>query len=405
MRQSCPHDPAGEAPAGTAAPVSAPHEWRELDLDTAVTDLGEAWRALLEATDAPPTVDPVWQQTYWRAFRRGDAPLRVHALPADGGVHAIIPVRRTGRLVRRWSSGVNGHTPRRTFALTHSAAVASGVVERLMASVDVLDLGPAGICETEIATLAQAARRRGLHVSKDASGANAVIDLPASWNELRRSLPHRLVSNTDRALRQLRRLGRVSVELVTDGESLRRVLGECFALETLGWKGLPPGAPIGARPDTLQFYADLAQAAAAGGWLALYTLRLDSTLIAFEYCLRQRRSMELMKLSFHPDFARYSPGNVLRFAILEREIESFCTRSYYMGPTSEWKARWATRVETLCRLRIYRPGVRGTLAYVLGSWIPGAIRRHAALRSMARWLRQRAGGVGVVVATAAEVAW
>ena len=142
-----------------------------------------------------------------------------------------------------------------------------------------------------------------------------------------------------------------------------------------------------------------------GGWLALYTLRLDSTLIAFEYCLRQRRSMELMKLSFHPDFARYSPGNVLRFTVLEREIESFGTRSYHMGPTSEWKARWATRIETQCRLRIYRPGVRGTLAYVLGSWVPGVIRRHGVLRSTARWLRQRAGRLCLVAATAVEAAW
>src|SRR3989441_10039292 len=170
MRQSCPHDPAGDARGGTAAPVSAPPEWRELDLDTAVTDLGEAWRALLEATDAPPTVDPVWQQTYWRAFRRGDAPLRVHALPADGGVHAIIPVRRTGRLVRRWSSGVNGHTPRRTVALTHSAAVASGVVERLMASVDVLDLGPAGVWGVASAPPAHGGRRGGGSVSQGGHG-------------------------------------------------------------------------------------------------------------------------------------------------------------------------------------------------------------------------------------------
>src|SRR2546425_10039432 len=168
MRQSCPHDPAGDARGGTAAPVSAPPEWRELDLDTAVTDLGEAWRALLEATDAPPTVDPVWQQTYWRAFRRGDAPLRVHALPADGGVHAIIPVRRTGRLVRRWSSGVNGHTPRRTVALTHSAAVASGVVERLMASVDVLDLGPAGAFPAAVRPAPPAAPGGGAAAQRDA---------------------------------------------------------------------------------------------------------------------------------------------------------------------------------------------------------------------------------------------
>ena len=61
-----------------------------------------------------------------------------------------------------------------------------------------------------------------------------------------------------------------------------------------------------------------------------------------------------------------------------------------MGLVSEWKARWATRLEPLCRLRIYDPGARGTLAYLVKSWIPGRARQKVVvLRSARRWLSGR----------------
>jgi len=55
----------------------------------------------------------------------------------------------------------------------------------------------------------------------------------------------------------------------------------------------------------------------------------------------------------------------------------------------EWKARWATRVEPLCRLRVYAPGVRGTAAYLAMSWLPRRARQQPVIRSTGRWLRRR----------------
>ena len=362
--------------------------WIELDVETAVETLGDLWRQLTDAPEAPPTGDPMWHRVYWRAFGADGPAPRVHALRVGDEVSAIIPVRRTGRLLRQWSSGVNAHTPYWTFALGGQVAVAA--VEHLMASAQVLDFGPLYACGVLTDALARAARGRGLRVSQDAHGADAVIDLPASWAELRRSFRTKLVGNTFRALRQLRRLGRLDFEVVTGGAALPQVLTECFALETLGWKGWRGGTPIRSRPDTLQFYSELAGVSAAAGRLALYTLRLNSTLIAFEYCLRHNGRIDLLKLSYHPDFGRYSPNNALRFLLLQRELESGGVRSYHMGLVSEWKARWATRLEPLCRLRIYDPGARGTLAYLVKSWIPGRARQKVVvLRSARRWLSGR----------------
>jgi len=386
-----------------------PHEsrqrdgWVDLDVDTAIAILGDAWTRLNETAAAPPTMDPLWHQVYWRAFGASGADVRVHALCAEDGVAAVFPVRETGRIVRRLASGVNGHTPYRTFSLARSPHVAARALDHLMASIDMLDLGPADARAPEVDALVSAAHRRGLHVSRDARGADAVIDLPASWAELRRSLGAKLVGNTTRRLRHLRERGRVDFDVVGSGPDLPRVLEECFALETLGWKGRR-GSPIRSRPDTLQFYSELAAAAAAAGRLALYTLRLNSTLIAFEYCLRHNDRIDLLKESYNPEFSRYSPGSVLRLLLLQREIESGRARRYHIGQVSEWKQRWATRQEPCCHLRIYQPGLRGTLAYLVKSWIPGRARRQPVVRATARWVLGRLHEICFVVAVA-EYAW
>jgi len=211
-----------------------------------------------------------------------------------------------------------------------------------------------------------------------------VIDLPASPAEF--PLSRNLISTTLRKKRQLARLGELEFDVVTGGPALQQVLAECFALETLGWKG-QRGAPIISQPDTLQFYSELAEASAAAGRLALYTLRLNSTLIAFEYCLRHNGRIDMLKLSYHPRFGHHSPGNVLRLLVLEGEIKSGETRSYHMGLASEWKTRWATRLEPLCWLGIYDRGFRGTVAYLGGTWSGRLRRRTGRLRRRVGRLR------------------
>ena len=363
--------------------------WIELDIETAIALLGDEWRRLTESPEAPPTGDPLWQRAYWRAFHAlGPAP-RVHALCGEDGVTAVIPVRPTSRLVRQWSSGVTAHTPYWTLALARSPHVAAAALEQLMASAPMLDFGPLYTRGVETDALARAAHELGFRVSQDARSADAVIDLPASPAKFQLALSRKLVGNTFRAHRQLTRLGRLEFEVITGGAELKNVLAECFTLETLGWKG-QRGAPISSRPDTLQFYTELAETSAAAGRLALYTLRLNSALIAFEYCLRHNGRIDLLKLSYHPDFGHYSPGNVLRFLLLDQEIKSGEARSYHMGLASDWKTRWATRLEPLCRLRIYDPGVRGTVAYLVDFWTERArhqagLLRFAWRRLLGRW--------------------
>src|SRR5207248_10109817 len=85
--------------------------------------------------------------------------------------------------------------------------------------------------------------------------------------------------------------------------------------------------------------------------------------------LRHNGRLDLLKQSYHPAFGRHSPGNVLRVLLLQHEIAAGEISSYHIGQVSEWKQRWATRLEPRCHIRIYDPGVRGTLAYLMKSWL------------------------------------
>ena len=71
------------------------------------------------------------------------------------------------------------------------------------------------------------------------------------------------------------------------------------------------------------------------------------------------RRIDMLKISYSPDLARYSPANVLRLLILKTEIERGSITIYHMGRSSEWKLRWANRVEPLVRLGDVVPDAEG----------------------------------------------
>jgi len=354
--------------------------------------LAPAWDDLVRGEGLPFISGALWMRCFWDAFGDGDQRLKFLAARQDGRLVAILPLKRTGRMLRVSSPVSNFHTPYVAFASERPPSRAAEVIlDGLMESSDVLDLGPVRPDAAVLAGLTEAAGSRRLPLVEDAAGGDAIIDLRGAWADFRRSMSQNLESTTTRHKRQLERLGELVFEEINGGSRLPPVLEECFRLEASGWKA-DRGSPILSRKDTLRFYTELAQRGAAVGALAVYTLRLDGRLIAFEYCLRAGRRIDMLKISYAPDLARYSPGNVLRHFVLKTEIERGEVTSYHMGPVSEWKLRWATRVDPLVRVRIYGRGVRPRLA----SWgvrFRSILRRCEPLRTAVRWTRSRAEAI------------
>jgi len=325
--------------------------------------MAPAWDDLVRARSLPLVSGALWMRCFLDAFGDGGQSPALLSAFQDGRLVAVLPLWQTGRLLRKWSPVANFHSPSLVFASElPPAGAAAGVLDHLLESSDMVDVARVRPDAEFCVALREAARSRRLAVVESAAEGDAVIDLHGPWETFRRSLSQNLETTTSRHHRRLQRLGELAFEELTGGDRLTAVLQECFRLEAAGWKA-QHGSPILWRQDTLRFYSELARRGAAAGALAVYALRLDGKLIAFEYCLRAGRRIDMLKISYAPDLARYSPGNVLRYLILKTEIERGGTAIYHMGRSSEWKLRWANRVDPLVHLRIYGPGARARLAY------------------------------------------
>jgi len=235
-----------------------------------------------------------------------------------------------------------------------------------------VDVGPLytnGACYRAIV---QAAEANGWPWFQSAGHPEAVARLEGRWESARTRLSASVLRNTTRRLRQLRDMGPVTFAVVDGGSALTATLRESFELEGLGWKGTR-GTPIAASDDTRRFYTELAGRYASLGRLALYTLRLETRLIAFQYCVRSGPRLDVLKESYAPDLARLSPGNVLRYLTFEHELRDGTALHFHMGRARDWKKDWTTHLEPRTYVRVYG-GTLSALACTAGPRFRAAVK-------------------------------
>lgn len=378
-------------------------ETRELQWEVARSIPARWWGDWNELTRTQsPIADAEWVSTFISAFATSDWCPRIHIAHRDGELVAAIPLVPSAGLASAWTSLDNEHHPYWLLAGELDAATAERVLLALLADErgrDYLFLRRLHLESPTCLALRTAAEQLGLHVCviQSAMG-DARTRIDGSWDAFRTSLPRGLRDHLPNARRQLERRG--ALELVSfdaPGPALTRALHECFVLETRGWKGVR-GSPILHDRRTHKFYGQLAPALASTGRFALFQLRYEGNLIAFQYCLRGAGHVELLKESYDPTFASKSPSHLLRLLLLEELFARGEPGYYHMGRATvdgdaraEWKLRWATEVAPLCTLRIYGGGLRARMAYVSGPVLRTAVKQSrlvAAARSAARQLQR-----------------
>jgi len=153
-------------------------------------------------------------------------------------------------------------------------------------------------------------------------------------------------------MKRLSKLGRVSLETVTGGADLLDALEDGYRLEAAAWKG-KAGSAIQCDASLRRFYTLLAQRAAERGWLRLQFLKLDDKRIAFAYCLAYADRMYLLKPGFDPEFAAFSPGNLLFYRALEECHSSRIVAYDFLGYDDHWKRQWANQFIAHSTLFLY----------------------------------------------------
>ncbi len=160
-------------------------------------------------------------------------------------------------------------------------------------------------------------------------------------------------------------------------EEVEPLLKTCFEIEARGWKGQAHSAVLNV-PGAWQFYLRQAKQLAAWGQLSLTLLTHEGRPIAFEYGWRGKGAYFSPKVGYDEAFQRLSPGQLLRFRLLERFHRQPGIREVdFLGPSSLATAKWATGRYSIDRVIV---AMRGPL----GRCIVAAYRHYGWLRSIVR---------------------
>ena len=153
-------------------------------------------------------------------------------------------------------------------------------------------------------------RRFGQHqrAAYDATGD------PAGY--LNRSMERNRRKEWRRLRRRLSEAGSLEFREFINGDSAATWCEAFFDLERAGWKGRA-GTAMDCEPATRQCVLEAMKGEAARSRAGFWQLALDGKPVAMAFALKRVNEMWLMKIAFDEAYARFSPGALLVFDIME----------------------------------------------------------------------------------------
>jgi hypothetical protein len=131
---------------------------------------------------------------------------------------------------------------------------------------------------------------------------------------------------------------------------IETLLREGFEVEHRSWKGRE-GTSVLTSPEAWQFYLRQGTRLAEHGNLELAFLRFRGQSIAFEYGWTAQGVYYTPKVGFDDGFARFSPGQLLRYFALQNAFANRERRAIdFLGPLSDATSKWITASYPISRL-------------------------------------------------------
>lgn len=329
------------------------------EIHSRLESLADEWDELAEQTGASPFRRPGWIGAWWRAFGKGE--LEILSIRRQGRLVALLPLcRRLGAL----SSTTNWHTP--DFgAVVEDAPALRALAEALFAtrqrSVSIAFVDGAGPTLLECR---EAAGQSGSRVLTRTLERSPFVRVDCDWQAYERGLSRNLRGDVRRRIRRLDELGSVSTEIVDGSERPNDYLAEGFRVEAAGWKGVR-GTAIASRPDTEQFYREVAHWAASRGWLRLVFLRLDGRAIAFHYCIEHEGVHYFIKGGHDSAYDSFSPGKVLTYQMLSRAFSDKLVSYEFLGADDPWKQLWTNSYRERKLFQAFERSLPGSIEWAV----------------------------------------
>ncbi|MGA2797885.1 MAG: GNAT family N-acetyltransferase [Thermoguttaceae bacterium] len=154
--------------------------------------------------------------------------------------------------------------------------------------------------------------------------------------------------------RQLARQGEVRLVLLSQlaPDEAAMWMRRALEIENLGWKGRSGGSVVSV-PGMSEFFIRQARQLAAWGQLELAFLHCGGRPIAFCYGQIAKGVFHSAKVGYDPRYARFSPGQLLRYFLLERfYAEPGRAAIDFLGPMTESHAHWRPDTYTVARFAV-----------------------------------------------------
>jgi len=177
------------------------------------------------------------------------------------------------------------------------------------------------------------------------------VEIHGDWEEYQARWSRKHRQKMAWSLRRLARQGEVRLELLSrlPPEDVGRRLHGGWEIEDRSWKGVS-GTSVLRTPGMEEFYRRQAELLAQRGQLELAFLRCGDRVLAFCYGQTAKGVFHSAKIAYDPAFAAFSPGQVLRYLLLERFFhEPGRAALDFLGPMTGAHAAWRPALTTVAR--------------------------------------------------------
>lgn len=347
------------------------------------SDLEQVWNRLVEEAGIDhPFLNYEWMRAWWECFSAGKE-LRILLVKEGERTIAIAPLilsyeRIYGFKVRCLQSPYNLHTPRCGFIVTRRAEETYRAIWQSLASQkrlwDVLELPQLPAGSRTLEELPRLAAEDGFLTGLWRSEDSPYVPLLGTWEDYFNKLDGKHRSNLRNRLKRLNRLGQVELEEISSSAELDGALDDSFRLEAAAWKG-KAGTAISCHPELRRFYASLAKRAAQHGWLRLHFLTVNGQRIASGYSLCHKNKLYLLKPGYDPQYAPYSPFNLLCYRVLRDAFDQALAEYDFLGNVAEWKMEWAKETRPHYWLYVFSNALYSRVLYLAKFQLVPRLRR------------------------------
>jgi CelD/BcsL family acetyltransferase involved in cellulose biosynthesis len=193
-----------------------------------------------------------------------------------------------------------------------------------------------------------ALRRQGSLVEVDRRLDGPVsAELPASWEQYRRSLSKSMRDNIAYYPRRLRReVGPFSVQIARRPAEVAAATQDLIHLHRRRSEGALPTAHRSHLPGPrhVAFMSEVMERLAHAGLATVVTLSVGAQVVAAHAFLEAGNATWTYYSGFEPAWSKYSPLTILTAAYLEDAISHGVRQLHFSPGQTPWKARWGARM-------------------------------------------------------------